>query len=149
MYLWIKCRKSNSYHSSLLRYTAQKKKFSIKDFFSNCDQIRSFLLTWSHLLKKSSFFVQWYSWLVVLNHIADAWQHPLEMIKFVISVDAWTYAKHQLHNSTNSWDKVDYLESLLGLPDVPDHTQLKWLSKFVTNDKQNFNLLPQPVCEIL
>ena len=28
-------------------------KFFIKDFFSKCDQIRSFLLIWSHLLKKS------------------------------------------------------------------------------------------------
>ena len=28
-------------------------KFSIKDFFSKCDQIRSFLQTWSYLLKKS------------------------------------------------------------------------------------------------
>ena len=29
-------------------------KFSIKDFFSKCDQIRSFLWIWSHLLKKFS-----------------------------------------------------------------------------------------------
>ena len=28
-------------------------KFSIKDFFSKYDQIRSFLQIWSHLLKKS------------------------------------------------------------------------------------------------
>ena len=28
-------------------------KLSIKDFFSKCDQIRSFLRIWSHLLKKS------------------------------------------------------------------------------------------------
>ena len=28
-------------------------KFSIKDYFSKCDQIRSFLGIWSHLLKKS------------------------------------------------------------------------------------------------
>ena len=28
-------------------------KFSAKDFFSKCDQIRIFLLIWSHLLKKS------------------------------------------------------------------------------------------------
>ena len=28
-------------------------KFSIKDFFSKCDQIRSFRRIWSHLLKKS------------------------------------------------------------------------------------------------
>ena len=27
-------------------------KFSIKDFFSECEQIRSFLQIWSHLLKK-------------------------------------------------------------------------------------------------
>ena len=33
--------------------TAQKMKFSIKDFFSKCDQIRSFLRIWSHLLNKS------------------------------------------------------------------------------------------------
>ena len=33
--------------------TAQKLKFSIKDFFSKCDQIRSFQQIWSHLLKKS------------------------------------------------------------------------------------------------
>ena len=32
-------------------YTA-KNMFSIKDFFSKCNQIRSFLRTWSHLLKK-------------------------------------------------------------------------------------------------
>ena len=35
-------------------FTAQKMKFSIKDFFSRCDQIRGFLRIWSHLLKKSS-----------------------------------------------------------------------------------------------
>ena len=33
--------------------TAQKMKFPIKDFFSKCDQIRSFMRIWSHLLKKS------------------------------------------------------------------------------------------------
>ena len=33
--------------------TAQKIKFSIKDFFSKCDQIRRKVEIWSHLLKKS------------------------------------------------------------------------------------------------
>ena len=28
-------------------------KYSIKGFFSKCDQIPTFLLIWSHLLKKS------------------------------------------------------------------------------------------------
>ena len=39
----------------------QKMKFYIKDFFSKCEQMHSFLRVWSHLLKKSlmktSFFV--------------------------------------------------------------------------------------------
>ena len=38
---------------TLNHLTAQKMKFSIKDFFSKCDQIRSKLRIWSHLLKKS------------------------------------------------------------------------------------------------
>ena len=46
-----------------LRSTAQKTKFSIKDFFSKCDQIRSYLRIWSHLLMKwllaNFIFVQW------------------------------------------------------------------------------------------
>ena len=31
----------------------QKMKFSMQDFFSKCNQIRSFLRIWSHLLKKA------------------------------------------------------------------------------------------------
>ena len=34
-------------------FTVHKMKFSIKDFFSKCDQVRSFLRIWSHLLEKS------------------------------------------------------------------------------------------------
>ena len=34
------------------RFTAQKMKFSIKNFSSKCDQIHSKLRIWSHLLKK-------------------------------------------------------------------------------------------------
>ena len=33
-------------------HTVQKTKISIKDLFSKCDQIRTFLRIWSHLLKK-------------------------------------------------------------------------------------------------
>ena len=40
-------------NAALIRITAQKMRFSIKNFFSKCDQIRSFLRVWSHLLKKS------------------------------------------------------------------------------------------------
>ena len=36
-----------------IKRTAQKIKFSIKNFFNKCDQIRNFLRIWSHLLMKS------------------------------------------------------------------------------------------------
>ena len=37
-----------------MMWTLHKKmKFSIKEFSSKCDQIRSFLWIWSHLLEKS------------------------------------------------------------------------------------------------
>ena len=58
---------SSSYTNELVNYdrkfidekpdhnfvTTQKMKFSIKDFFSECEQIQSLLRIWSHLLKKS------------------------------------------------------------------------------------------------
>ena len=51
--------------------TTQKMKFSIKDFFSKCDQILSFLRIWSHLLKKSLMenliFAQWSPILSIFN----------------------------------------------------------------------------------
>ena len=40
-------------HFSRAEVTAQKMKFSIKNFFSKCDQISSFLRSCSHLLKKT------------------------------------------------------------------------------------------------
>ena len=48
-----KVKKLHSEIQNLETNTAQKIKFSIQDFFSKCDQIRSFLRIWSHLLKKS------------------------------------------------------------------------------------------------
>ena len=46
--------KSHSYNVTTWILTQHKKtKFSIKNFFSKCDQIRSFLRMWLHLLKKS------------------------------------------------------------------------------------------------
>ena len=41
---------SNIYNRA---FTAQKMKFSVKDLFSKCDQIRRKLRIWLHLLKKS------------------------------------------------------------------------------------------------
>ena len=49
----LKHLNSSAKGNAILPYTAQKMKFSIKDFFSKCDQIRSSLRIWSHLPKKS------------------------------------------------------------------------------------------------
>ena len=43
----------NAMKNSETADTAQKMKFSIKDLSSKCDQIRSFMRIWSHLLEKS------------------------------------------------------------------------------------------------
>ena len=42
------------YQNNPISFTAQKMKFSIRDFFSKCDQVRRKLRIWSHVLKKSS-----------------------------------------------------------------------------------------------
>ena len=44
--------------------TAQKMKFPLKDF-SRCEEIRSFLSIWSHLLKKNSIYCAMHD--VILN----------------------------------------------------------------------------------
>ena len=48
-------------------------KFSIKNFFSKCDQIRSKLRIWLHLLKKS----------LVENFIFCAVIHSLKLVDFL------------------------------------------------------------------
>ena len=61
--------------------TAQKMKFSMKDLFSKCDQIRSFLWIWSHLLQKSfmenfGFFVWWKSHTSVASLMKTSQKYP-------------------------------------------------------------------------
>ena len=73
---------------------AQKMKFSMKDFFSKCDQIHSFLRIWSHLLKKSVMenFIFW----AVKKFIITAWQGPhrvlnKSVLKWFISRYFWIF----------------------------------------------------------
>ena len=53
LYKNLKAQKILKIRNFLRIITAKNMKFSIKDFLSNCDQIRSFLPIWPHLLKKS------------------------------------------------------------------------------------------------
>ena len=52
----------NTVGEQVVTLTAQKIKFSMKDFFSKCGQIRGKLWIWSHLLKKSFIFCAVFSW---------------------------------------------------------------------------------------
>ena len=64
-------------------------KFSIKDFFSKSDQIRSFLRIWSHLLKKSlmeNFIFYAVSWTTLPKHLNR------QKEEVVIFVDRVSYA---------------------------------------------------------
>ena len=53
LYGYFRKASNKAYIWNKRRYTAQNMKFSIKDFFSKCNQIYSFLWMWSYLLKKS------------------------------------------------------------------------------------------------
>ena len=70
-------------NTSLTNPTAQKMRFSIKDFFSKCDQIRRFLWIWSHVLKKS----------LLENFIfcAVSWRQPT---KFFLQISHENGLKH-------------------------------------------------------
>ena len=58
--MYLTLSETEKLFANLVFNTAQKMKFSIKDFFSKCDQISRKLRIWSHFLKKSltSFIVQ-------------------------------------------------------------------------------------------
>ena len=57
-----------------------KMKFFIIDFLSKCDQIRSFLRIWSHLLKKSLMENFIFCAVVVLEGKSSQECKPLQMI---------------------------------------------------------------------
>ena len=72
--------------SKLETLTEQKMKFSIKDVFSKCDQIRSFLWMWRHLLKKA--LMKNYIFVQCQEHIGSS--ATLRSYNFL-----WTYSPPQ------------------------------------------------------
>ena len=61
-------------------FTAQKMKFSIKDFFSNCDQTHSFLQIWLHLLKKS--LMENFTFCAAFGHIS----HNVQCLLYLTNI---------------------------------------------------------------
>ena len=78
---------SFKFHEPTLTSTAQKMKFSIKDFFSKSDQIRSFLRIWLHLLKKS--LMENFIFCAVQN--SCQWEYPgfLYLLRNVLKERNW------------------------------------------------------------
>ena len=62
----VSCKYSKNFQNSLHK----KMNFSVEDFFSKCDQIRSFLRIWLHLLKKS--FMESFIFCAVIVETASA-----------------------------------------------------------------------------
>ena len=76
---------------SILSPTLHKKmKFSIEDFFSKCDQIRSFLQIWLHLLKKS--FMENFIFCAVQYNFIRKWN---------------VFALRNSNQSSNSWSSTE------------------------------------------
>ena len=71
--------------------TARKMKFSIKDFFSKCDQICNFLGIWSHLLKKSFMGSLIYLCCVWFTHV-----HVFFLFSFCLGFLSWTFTIHRI-----------------------------------------------------
>ena len=63
------CIYFSSQHLGFSLFTAQNMKFSVKDTFSKCEQIRSFLLICSHLLEK--FITGNFNFCAVIFHDID------------------------------------------------------------------------------
>ena len=76
------------------KYTAQNMKFSMKDFFSKCDQIRKKLRIWSNLLKKS--LMENFNFCDVINFDPNIWfflshgcnDHGITILKFYSKTSA-------------------------------------------------------------
>ena len=72
-----KSEKSNGFYVPLVSFTAQKMKFSIKDFFSKCDQIRRELV---YSVNRTS--LSWmFSWIKNFTPVSII---EIKVIKFVI-----------------------------------------------------------------
>ena len=93
--------------------TAQTMKFSIKYFYSKCDQIRSFLWIWSHLLKKSLMenfiFCAGYWWTYIQQHRKETVIVTCETRRYriVIFADIAKTEYQTLRNITQSLTKLD------------------------------------------
>ena len=120
----------------------QKMKFSIKDLFSKCDQICSFLRIWSHLLKKSLMENFIFRAVTILRyHALKGWNLLFRKIATVK-----TFFNEKLNNRWGIWLKVNvYILSFLALRIVINRLINVFLKKKQAYEK----VLKIPVVSIL
>ena len=101
-----------SWYLLLANIIAQKMKFSIKDSFSKCDWIRSFLRIWSHLLEKylmENFIfcaVCWFgSWIGVHLLVKLLWQESFWNYSWDNSQSAITCSKSTIE-TLQQWCEI-------------------------------------------
>ena len=121
------------------RVTAQKMKFSTKDSFSKCDQIRRYLRIWSHLLKKSiienfifwAVKVVWHRWrlrlssssvLLLLLYIILSSYHSLQYTRIFVLFDSNFYLT--LIFMTYLMVEIEYWSNILGRSFNVPHLQV-------------------------
>ena len=114
-----------------IQYTAQKIKFSFKDFFSRCDQIRWKLQIWSHLLKNSwvenFIFVQWY--------LQNVITHIMSLAPFIALDVSRRYRKRPVAwYRLITWRKVlslKFILSQLDTRELVNNPNQQWLIKVI------------------
>ena len=113
-------------HKKKIINTAQKMKFSIKDFFSKCDQIRSC----SHLLKKS----------LLENFIFCAVKQPSEMNEILQELNT---SEHDYYEALSISSDTDFLIHLKRMPNACCFTN-NYFMEGLKLWKVNIDI--QPVC---
>ena len=118
-------------------------KFFIEDFFSNCEQICSFLRIWAHLLKKSSMENFIFCAVIFAKlFIIDVWQGPMYNPAFSFELQKYKSVRKTnsiVESSQNQIYLFIYLSTCIRLSEiwVPDYSHVGFLTFPVpTTDEQ-------------
>ena len=90
---------NSNYECIIMNYfdTAQKMKFSIKDFFCKCDQIRSFLRIWS---KRVTFCAVQFPTLIIYLVVRIIKRVKAESVSAKCFVKKWCFLKIRIYRSS-------------------------------------------------
>ena len=112
-------------------FIARKMKFSIKDFFSKCDQVRSSLRIWSHLLKKSLMEKFYFLCSVFVLRLFLCGNKSLYLTMVLSPSTAPPYLKeNSLHILNLTLRRIYFLLVLLKLNNVLSFQELDFLVHF-------------------